>query len=88
MAPPTIFPVYLTPQRRTLLQAISDFADIHGYAPTVRELRETMGYASVSTVHTHLTILRDEHAVDWVDGQARTLHMTASGRRALAERVL
>lgn len=83
MAATEVFPVHLTAQRRRVLGSISDWHDLHGYAPTVRDLCDQIGVASPSTIHVHLTILREEGCVDWLDGQARTLHLTSTGRAAL-----
>lgn len=66
----------MTDVRRRLLDAIVGFHSLHGYAPTVRELQTELGFASVSSVHTHLLWLRHYGYVAWVDGQVRTLTAT------------
>ncbi len=83
MAKTEVFHVHLTDQRQQLLSYIQEFHNQEGYAPTVRELAAWMGSASPGTIHAHLAILRQQKAVDWVDGQARTLHLTPSGHAAL-----
>jgi repressor LexA len=83
MAEATTARVHLTPQRETLLRFIVAWHAEHGYSPTVRELNELMGLASISTIHGHLEILRDEGCVTWVPGQNRTLVVTERGRNAV-----
>ena len=83
MAEAEVLHVYLTPVRRRLLGEIQLWHDIYGYAPSVRELQEILGYASTSTVHGHLHQLRRRGTVDWVEGQNRTLHLTPLGRAAV-----
>lgn len=45
-----------TPQRLTVLDALSEFEKVNGYPPTVRELSQQVGSAT-STVHAHLESL-------------------------------
>jgi SOS-response transcriptional repressor LexA len=54
-----------------------------GYSPTLREIQEATGSASVSNVHDRLVVLRDLGLVTWVEDSPRTLVITESGRRAL-----
>lgn len=65
----------MTERQEQILDAIHDFAQAHGYQPTVRDLMPMVGLDSTSTVHQHLANLRRMGLVDWVDGQVRTLHL-------------
>src|SRR5213079_3282490 len=47
----------LTPRQRQIWDFLVDYADAHGYPPTVREIGEAVGLASPSTVHAHLANL-------------------------------
>ena len=47
----------LTPRQRQIWDFLVDYADRHGYPPTVREIGEAVGLASPSTVHAHLANL-------------------------------
>lgn len=70
----------LTTRRMDILIAIDSFQSSHGFCPTLREIQETVGLAAISTVHKHLEVLREARLVDWMDGSARTLHLTDRGR--------
>jgi SOS-response transcriptional repressor LexA len=47
----------LTPMQTEVLDAIRRFTRLEGYPPTVREIGESVGLTSPSTVHAHLTAL-------------------------------
>jgi repressor LexA len=49
----------LTPQQRRVLQAVETFGRCRGYPPTLREIAEAVGLASVSSVSYHLSCLQD-----------------------------
>lgn len=74
----------MTDQKQEILNAIEDFYYEHGYQPNVRELGKMVGLTSSSTIHAHLTNLRDMGLVDWVQGQVRTLHVCDT-RNAVSE---
>lgn len=73
----------ITGPQRKVLGAIADFHHTHGYAPTLRDIREALGYSNQSSVHEHLVTLRSLGLVWWMAGQARTLILTDAGRDAL-----
>lgn len=83
MAPSTVLHAPLSARRRGMLRAISDFSDIHGYPPTMRELTQMIGLASVSTTYRHLEILREAELVTWLGESSRTLVVTPQGRHAI-----
>jgi repressor LexA len=47
----------LTPRQRSILTAIHDWVDQHGYPPTMREIGAAVGLASPSTVAHHMAVL-------------------------------
>src|SRR3954468_4095644 len=47
----------LTGRQQEIWKFLTDYADAHGYPPTVREIGEAVGLASPSTVHAHLANL-------------------------------
>lgn len=47
----------LTGRQQEIWTFLVDYADRHGYPPTVREIGEAVGLASPSTVHAHLANL-------------------------------
>ncbi len=62
----------LTPRQRRVLQAIESFGHRHGYSPTLREIGEAVGLASVSTVSYHLSCLQDKGYLSRDEGRPRT----------------
>lgn len=85
MATKTLLYPRLTAQRYRLLDMIAVWWEDHGYAPSARDLMEGMHYASVSTAHDHLGILRDQGMVEWEAGRSRTVRLTRQGKAALIE---
>lgn len=61
---------------RRVLQAVRDHWSEHRYPPTVRELADATGIQSPSTIHRHLTYLREDGQVAWTPGHPRTLILT------------
>jgi repressor LexA len=47
----------LSKRQREIFDFVVEYADKHGYPPTVREIGEAVGLASPSTVHAHLANL-------------------------------
>jgi repressor LexA len=50
----------LSPKRKQILDCISESIRDRGYPPSVREIGETVGLTSSSTVHAHLAVLQRE----------------------------
>lgn len=50
----------LTPRQAQILAYITEYSDIHGYAPTLQEIGEQFGLSSVATVHKHISNLVDK----------------------------
>jgi hypothetical protein len=79
--------------RHLVFLAVRDFIRRNGHAPTIRQIGDLVGISSVSTVHYHLTALREAGRIDWAGGGAnRTLRVVGQEspqRRAdAAERVV
>ena len=47
----------LTERQRQIMEFVTEYVDGHGYPPTVREIGDSVGLASPSTVHAHLANL-------------------------------
>jgi repressor LexA len=62
----------LTPRQRGVLQAVESFGHSRGYSPTLREIAEAVGLASVSSVSHHLSCLQDKGYLSRGEGQPRT----------------
>jgi repressor LexA len=50
----------LSPKRKQILDCISESVRDRGYPPSVREIGESVGLTSSSTVHAHLAVLQRE----------------------------
>lgn len=61
-----------------IVNAIAEYHDKHGYAPTFKDVMSATGIKSSSTMHHHLNKIRDKGAIDYVDGEPRTLKVTSS----------
>jgi len=64
-------------QRDRIIDAIATMTAENGHAPTIRELGEAVGLKSPDSVSFHLTKLRVEGRVTWIDGKSRTLRVLA-----------
>ncbi len=63
----------LTPKQQTMLDFIRSFSQETGYPPTVREIGESLGLKSPSTVKFHLDNLRDKGYIRWDGGKTRSI---------------
>jgi repressor LexA len=57
---------------------VRDFRDEHGYPPTVREIRDALGYGSTASVQRHLNNLR---RLGYLEGTGRRLRPTRAASR-------
>ena len=62
----------LTQRQRGVLEAIESFWESRGYPPTLREIAEAVGLASVSSVSHHLACLEDKGYLSRHEGRPRT----------------
>lgn len=68
----------LTPPTAAQLQVldfIRDFTAKHRYAPTLREIRDRFGWATIASAQHHLEPLKFKGLVTWEKGKARTLRV-------------
>ena len=69
----------LTDRERSVYEYIkSSFTD-RGYAPSVRDIRDALGFKSTSTVHMYLTRLADMGLITREGGKSRAIHMDGVG---------
>ncbi len=73
----------MTERGRQVLQAINAGVTRNGWPPSVRELGDTLGISSPSTVHHHLDNLEREGLIERRAGQPRALRVTTLGLSAL-----
>lgn len=50
----------LTPRQAEILNYITEYNDLKGYAPTLQEIGDKFGLSSVATVHKHISNLVDK----------------------------
>jgi repressor LexA len=67
-------------RQQKILQAIRDFADRRGYAPTLDEISEAAGLASKSSVSYQLSILQRKGYLRRIAGRPRTIELRLPGQ--------
>ena len=65
----------MTKKQRQLLSFIDKFTSEHGYSPSYREIMNSLGYKSVSTVATHIDNLITLGYLKKADHSARSLEV-------------
>ena len=66
----------LTPKQQKIYDFIRDFSREYGYPPTVREIGDSLGLKSPSTVKFHLDNLRAAGVLQWDGGKTRSITLT------------
>ena len=74
----------LTQRQREVYEFVVEYADGHGYPPTVREIGEAVGLASPSTVHAHLANLERAGYLRRDPTKPRALELVRRERLAIA----
>lgn len=77
-------PAILYPRERQLLDFITQFIQRYGYAPTLKEIGDSMGMSSPATVHEHIDRLRIKGFIKKLDGTARGLEVIKNTYRSQA----
>lgn len=70
-----------------ILQFIYDSVEARGYPPTVREICDSVGLISTSTVHGHLARLEEKGYLFKDSSKPRALEITDKGREILGIKV-
>ncbi len=78
-------PAILYPREKQLLDFITQFIQRYGYAPTLKEIGESMGIHSPATVHEHVDRLRLKGFIKKLDGTARGLEVVRGTYRSGAD---
>jgi repressor LexA len=71
----------MTPGQRKMMDAVHDHWKEHGYAPSMRELQEKLGYKSVSQAHSTLKALIKRGWLMYTPNQARSLRLSSHAVR-------
>lgn len=65
----------LTKRQKLIFDALCEYVNNNGYAPSYRELAKICNLASPSTVKNHLDKLRIKGYITWIEGQPRTIQI-------------
>jgi repressor LexA len=71
----------LTRRQREILDYIIGYVGEHGYAPSFEEIAEAMGYASLATVHEHLTNLERKGVIRRHYNESRSIEVLSQARQ-------
>ena len=71
----------LTDRQQEIWDFLVDYVDRHGYPPTVREIGQSVGLASPSTVHAHLANLERAGLLRRDPTKPRALELLGARRR-------
>ena len=64
-----------TKRQREVLEAVTNYISTNGYPPSFRDLGESLGLKSSSTISDLLDKLRNKGYVTWEEGRPRTLQV-------------
>ena len=70
----------LTKRQKEILDYIQSFIGDHGYAPSFEEIAEHFGYASLATVHEHLTNLERKGYIRKSFNESRSIELPVDDR--------
>jgi len=62
-------------RRAAILEFITDYWTVNGYAPTVREVARGVGLATPSAAYHHLVLLERDGRLQWKTTIARSLRV-------------
>lgn len=65
----------LTRRQKEILDHISGYIDIHGYAPSFEEIADFFGYTSLATVHEHVSNLERKGYIRKAYNQSRSIEL-------------
>jgi repressor LexA len=65
----------LTPRQREVYEYIRRFSDVHGFAPTIAEIRAHLGLSSPATVHQLISALEREGLIRRIKHASRGIEL-------------
>ena len=74
-----VTPVGLNGKEKRVYQYIAEIIDARGYAPSVRDIKDALGYKSTSTVQMYLDRLIIKGVLVREDGKSRTVRLGEAG---------
>ena len=72
--------VPLTKRQREILDYLTSYIGDHGFAPSFEEIASTMKYASLATVHEHLTNLERKGVIRRSYNESRSIEVLSRAR--------
>ncbi len=72
--------MHLTKRQREILDFLAAHVAEHGYAPSFEEIAEAMGYASLATVHEHLSNLEKKGVIRRAFNESRGIEVLHKAR--------
>jgi len=72
--------VPLTKRQREILDYLTAYIDDHGFAPSFEEIASSMKYASLATVHEHLTNLERKGVIRRSYNESRSIEVLSRAR--------
>ena len=66
----------LKPREQSVYDYISESITENGYAPSVRDIEEALGFRSTSTVHMYINRLEEFGLIRKTDGKSRSITLT------------
>ncbi|MBI4185586.1 transcriptional repressor LexA [Candidatus Berkelbacteria bacterium] len=66
----------LTPKQKVVLEYVRSYIEDHDYAPSYREIADSLGLRSVATVAEHVTTLQNKGHLEKDPLEARSLQLT------------
>jgi repressor LexA len=70
--------MYVTRRQKEILDYLSRHISRHGYAPTIEEIGEHFGLASLATVHKHLSNLQEKGLIKREWNRSRALELVSA----------
>ena len=70
----------LTKRQKEILDYIGDFIANQGYAPSFEEIAKSFGYASLATVHEHLSNLERKGYIRKSYNESRSIELVRPGQ--------
>src|SRR5215216_6218052 len=68
----------LTKRQREILDFLSSYNEVNGYAPSFEEIASQFGYSSLATVHEHLTNLERKGYIKRSYNESRAIEIMPS----------
>ena len=73
--------MHLTRRQREILDYLAGYVSDHGYAPSFEEIARAMGFASLATVHEHLTNLERKGVIRRAYNESRGIEVLSRARQ-------